>query len=77
MLASRSSSVTLLVYGQRFIATSGARSTQSYYCDDDSAGDLPPRMSAAARLEPEPEVHLRADRTQPRDRVAVMRGSLE
>jgi biopolymer transport protein ExbD len=33
-------------------------------------GDLPSRMSAAARLDPQPEVHLRADRTTEYEKVA-------
>ena len=32
--------------------------------------DLPPRMSAAARLDPQPEVHLRAERTTEYEKVA-------
>jgi biopolymer transport protein ExbD len=35
-----------------------------------AAGDLPSRMSAAARLDPQPEVHLRADRTTEYEKVA-------
>jgi biopolymer transport protein ExbD len=35
-----------------------------------AAADLPSRMSAAARLDPQPEVHLRADRTTEYEKVA-------
>jgi biopolymer transport protein ExbD len=35
-----------------------------------AAADVPPRMSAAARLDPQPEVHLRADRTTEYEKVA-------
>ena len=35
-----------------------------------AATDLPPRMSAAAKLDPQPEVHLRADRATEYQRVA-------
>jgi biopolymer transport protein ExbD len=35
-----------------------------------AAYDLPSRMSAAARLDPQPEVHLRADRTTEYEKVA-------
>ena len=34
------------------------------------ASQLPARMSAAAKLEPQPELHLRADRTTPYEKVA-------
>jgi biopolymer transport protein ExbD len=35
-----------------------------------AAADLPERMLAAARLDPQPEVHLRADRTTEYEKVA-------
>ena len=35
-----------------------------------AAADLAPRMSAAGRLDPQPELHLRADRTTPYEKVA-------
>ena len=35
-----------------------------------AVADLPSRMSAAAQLEPSPEVHLRADRTTEYEKVA-------
>jgi biopolymer transport protein ExbD len=35
-----------------------------------AAADVPQRMSAAARLDPQPEVHLRADRTTEYEKVA-------
>jgi biopolymer transport protein ExbD len=35
-----------------------------------AAAQLASRMSAAARLDPQPELHLRADRTTPYEKVA-------
>ena len=50
----------------------GVRATGEVYWNGErvDAGELAQRMAAAAKLEPQPEVHLRADRTTEYQKVA-------